>query len=128
MLCIANADCFIFIIYRNGSVIVQYDVIVPFLNTSVTYIALLDKKLEIAAMNWTNYKQNFTVDIGKTEKRAIKSESMFDDTLLNSFIRFMLIFITLHNSARIRWLFRNYSDMYEYSYSLRKTDIFSLEC
>lgn len=114
------------IIYREGSVIVQYEVIVPILNTSITYIALLDNNLKNAAINWTNYKQNFsgTVDIERT--RAIKSESLSNVTCLNLFIWFMLIFITLHNSARIRWLFGNYSDIY--SYSLSKTDIVSLEC
>lgn len=74
------------IIYRNGSVIVQYKVIVPILNTSITYIALLDNNLKNAAINWTNYKQNFsgTVDIERT--RAIKSESLSNVTCLNLFI------------------------------------------
>lgn len=71
------------IIYRNGSVIVQYEVIVPILNTSVTYIAVLDKNLKNAAINWTNYKQNFSgkVDIERTT-RAIKSESSSNVTNL----------------------------------------------
>lgn len=75
------------IIYRIGSVIVQYEVIVPIVNTSVTYIALLDKNLKNAAINWTNYEQNFggKVDIDRTEK-AIKSESLSDVTRLNLFI------------------------------------------
>lgn len=53
------------------------------MNTTETNLTALDKNLEKAATNWTNYDQQIVgkIDIEKTTK-AIKSESLSDCTYL----------------------------------------------
>lgn len=53
----------------------DYNVNVPAVNTTETYIIALDGKLNNAATNWTTF-DNKSVDINRT-KSAIKSESLF---------------------------------------------------
>lgn len=67
--------------FRQGSLIVQYIVILPSLNTTETTLAELDKHLENAAVNWTSYNQTVVGIIDTTgTKRAFKSESWSDCT------------------------------------------------
>lgn len=67
--------------FREGSLIVQYDVILLSLNTTETTLAELDKHLENAAVNWTSYNQTVVGIIDTTgTQRAFKSESWSDCT------------------------------------------------
>lgn len=83
---------------RKGSLIVDYNVNVPAVNTTETYIIALDGKLNNAATNWTTF-DNKSVDINRT-KSAIKSESLFG-CAFNLFMRFILISSALKNWTRI---------------------------
>lgn len=60
---------------RKGSLIVDYDVNLPTLNTTKINLFQLDKKLNDAATNWTTFDGK-SVYINRTMS-AIKSESLF---------------------------------------------------
>lgn len=65
---------------RKGSLIVDYEVIIPILNTNETNVIAIDKKLHKAATNWKNFDGK-KVDIEMT-KSAITSKSMSDFYLI----------------------------------------------
>lgn len=56
---------------RNGSLIVEYEVILPILNTNETTLIAMDENLNKAATDWKTFS-SLNVDIERT-KRAIKS-------------------------------------------------------
>lgn len=69
--------------FREGSLIIQYEVFIPSLNTTKTNLTVLDKNLEKAATNWTNYKEKSVgkIDIEKT-KKAFNGKLLLDCTNL----------------------------------------------
>lgn len=56
---------------RPGSLIVEYEVILPILNTNETTLIAMDENLNKAATDWKTFS-SLNVDIERT-KRAIKS-------------------------------------------------------
>lgn len=73
--------------FREGSssLIIQYEVFIPSLNTTKTNLTVLDKNLEKAATNWANYKEKSVgkIDVERT-KKAFNSELLLDCTNLNN--------------------------------------------